>query len=113
MTAAAEFNTGADPEAADVVFTSGVHLVMAGLDLTTQFEIGDDFGAEVRSIGSPGAALLADLTSFVLDRMEGLASAGEPTCMIRSPCSPLPIHTWSKRCHASASSNSPARTREA
>ena len=69
MTAAAEFNTGADPEAADVVLRSGVPLRMAGLDLTHQFEIDDDFAARVRAVGSPGTTLLADLTGFILDRM--------------------------------------------
>ncbi len=36
FTPSAEFNIFADPEAARVVFTSGVPLVMMGLDLTNQ-----------------------------------------------------------------------------
>ncbi len=70
MTAGAEFNAGADPEAADIVFTSGVPLRMAGLDLTQQFVIDDQFATTVRALGSPGAWLLADLVVFLLDRME-------------------------------------------
>lgn len=72
MTPAAEFNIGADPEAADVVFTSGVQLRMAGLDLTHQFATDDEFAATVRSLATPGAQLLAELVEFVLDHMEAI-----------------------------------------
>lgn len=42
VTPAAEFNVLVDPEAADVVFRSGVRLVMAGLNATHQWRIGPD-----------------------------------------------------------------------
>ena len=42
VTAAAEFNIVADPEAAAIVFASGARIVMAGLDLTHQFRIDAD-----------------------------------------------------------------------
>ena len=40
VTAAAEFNIFADPEAASVVFSSGIHLNMIGLNLTHQVQMG-------------------------------------------------------------------------
>ncbi len=70
MTPGSEFNIGADPEAADVVFTSGVPLLMAGLDLTQQFLVDDQFAQTVRALATTGTALLAELVDFVLDRME-------------------------------------------
>ncbi len=39
VTPAAEFNIHADPEAAQIVFTSGVPIVMCGLDVTMQAEL--------------------------------------------------------------------------
>lgn len=63
-TTTAEFNIWADPEAAAVVFEYGGPLVMAGLDLTYRFQATEARIAAVRAIGSPLAALLADLLVF-------------------------------------------------
>lgn len=38
---AAEFNIFVDPEAADIVFKSGIPIVMCGLDVTHQAQIMD------------------------------------------------------------------------
>ena len=40
VTASAEFNIFADPEAASIVFNSGAHLKMVGLNLTRQVQMG-------------------------------------------------------------------------
>ncbi|MBN2553847.1 MAG: nucleoside hydrolase [Spirochaetales bacterium] len=39
VSATAEFNLWCDPEAADVVFRSGIQVVMFGLDITTRIEV--------------------------------------------------------------------------
>ncbi len=66
VTPAAEFNIFADPEAADMVFTSGVTVHMCGLDVTmkayfTPAEI-DELGA----LGSKQARFARDVTQGVL-----------------------------------------------
>jgi inosine-uridine nucleoside N-ribohydrolase len=63
-TAMAEFNIWADPEAAAIVYGSGVPLVMAGLDVTHQFLVTEDRIAQVDAIGGQLAAVLADLFRF-------------------------------------------------
>ena len=55
FTPSAEFNIFADPEAARVVFTSGVPLVMMGLDLTNQTVSTPDVIARMERAGGPCA----------------------------------------------------------
>jgi inosine-uridine nucleoside N-ribohydrolase len=62
--AVAEFNIWADPEAAAIVYASGVPVVMAGLDVTHQFLVTDARIAEVDAIGGRLATVLADLFRF-------------------------------------------------
>ena len=62
ITPAAEFNIYADPEAAEVVFKSGVHVVMCGLDVT---EKGILYPEEIREIEqgeTVGCRLFRDTT---------------------------------------------------
>ena len=63
-TAAAEFNVLVDPEAADVVFRSGVPLTMAGLDATHQWMIDEPIIERIRRSGGAVAAFCADLLAF-------------------------------------------------
>ncbi len=67
-TAVGEFNIWADPEAAAVVFGSGVPIVMAGLDLTHEFLATSERIARVRAIPGELAAILADLFDFFSQR---------------------------------------------
>lgn len=53
FTPSAEFNIFADPQAARVVFTSGVPLVMMGLDLTNQTVCTPDVIARMERAGGP------------------------------------------------------------
>ncbi|HEY4331032.1 MAG TPA: nucleoside hydrolase, partial [Ilumatobacteraceae bacterium] len=63
-TAAGEFNMWADPHAAAMVFDYGGPLIMAGLDLTHQFQATPERIDLVRAIPGRLATLLADLFVF-------------------------------------------------
>ncbi|MET0663609.1 MAG: nucleoside hydrolase [Ilumatobacteraceae bacterium] len=80
--AVGEFNIWADPEAAEIVFGSGVPLVMAGLDVTHRFQATPERIERVRAIGGRLAGVLADLFDFFsgtyLRRTDPGAIAGAP-----------------------------------
>ncbi len=61
VTAAAEYNIFADPEAAAIVFDSGARLVMAGLDLTHRFRIDAERQAALRALPGAAARFAAEL----------------------------------------------------
>ncbi len=63
-TAVGEFNIWADPEAADVVFACGAPIVMAGLDVTHQFQATPERIEGLRAIGGQLATTLADLLTY-------------------------------------------------
>ncbi len=63
-TPAAEFNIYADPEAADVVFTSGATILMCGLNLTHQFKLGKPEVAALRNMKSDVATFFAEMLEF-------------------------------------------------
>jgi inosine-uridine nucleoside N-ribohydrolase len=60
----AEFNIWADPEAAHIVFSSGVRIIMAGLDVTHQFTATPDRIAAIRATDGLLGTTLADLLTF-------------------------------------------------
>ena len=60
----AEFNIWADPEAAAIVFSSGLRLTMAGLDVTHRFQATPERIARIRDLDGRLAAVLADLFGF-------------------------------------------------
>lgn len=65
-TPSAEFNIFADPEAASIVFKSGVKLTMMGLDLTNQTVCTPDVIERMESIGNKAGKLFADIMRFTL-----------------------------------------------
>ncbi len=67
-TAAAEFNIVADPEAADVVFRSGLPITMMGLDVTHQALLDRAAAQALRDLGTRSGAIAAELTEFALER---------------------------------------------
>lgn len=67
-TASAEFNILADPEAADVVFRSGVPITMIGLDVTHQALLDRRASQRLRDTGTRSGAIAAELTDYALDR---------------------------------------------
>lgn len=64
VTPAAEFNIIIDPEAADVVFRSGIPLKMFGLNVTRKAEATEEHIGRIRAIGTPFARAVADLLHF-------------------------------------------------
>ncbi|MQL76093.1 hypothetical protein Taro_008486 [Colocasia esculenta] len=64
---AAEANIYGDPEAADVVFTSGADIVVVGINITTQVKFTDDDLAELRSSKGRHAQFICDMCKFYRD----------------------------------------------
>ncbi len=64
ITPSAEFNIYVDPEAAHIVFSSGIPLTMVGLDVTHRARLGPQDIARIRALGTPVGRLVADLLQF-------------------------------------------------
>ena len=64
ITPAAEFNFYTDPQAAYVVFTSGVPIVMIGLDTTRKTQTSEKWLAEIEALGSPVSQAVIDMLSY-------------------------------------------------
>ncbi|MGY3902102.1 pyrimidine-specific ribonucleoside hydrolase RihA [Aeromonas lusitana] len=65
-TPAAEFNIYVDPQAADMVFKSGLPITMCGLDVTHQAQVMDEDIERVRAIPNPVARCVAELLDFFM-----------------------------------------------
>jgi pyrimidine-specific ribonucleoside hydrolase len=65
VTAAAEFNVWADPEAAQVVFASALPTVMVGLDVTLPTVLGEEGIARFAAAGPIGATAAAILQQYL------------------------------------------------
>lgn len=63
-TPAAEFNILVDPEAAQVVFSSGLPITMSGLDVTHRALVTLEDIENFRSIGKKSAVMVAELMDF-------------------------------------------------
>ncbi|MEL7256526.1 MAG: nucleoside hydrolase [Pseudomonadota bacterium] len=84
VTPAAEFNIYVDPQAAEVVFGSGVPLTVMPLDVTHQVLVTQERNAAIRALGTPVAEAVAQMTEFFerYDR-EKYGSEGAP---LHDPC---------------------------
>ncbi len=82
-TPAAEFNILVDPEAAKVVFESGVPIIMCGLDVTEKALIlPEDFEA-VRAVGGKVSEIIADWLEFFYRFHKDIGYEGAP---MHDPC---------------------------
>ena len=63
-TPAAEFNIWVDPEAARIVFRSGLPITMVGLDVTHQAIFRDTEVDQLDALGTPVSRVFADLLRF-------------------------------------------------
>jgi inosine-uridine nucleoside N-ribohydrolase len=89
VTAAAEFNVWADPEAASIVFESGVTVRMVPLNLTTKVLMTSDRIAALRDAATPTASFIADLLDYYSDRQR--ASGNERGGAVHDPCAVLSV----------------------
>ncbi|XP_078434487.1 uridine-ribohydrolase 1 [Wolffia australiana] len=64
---AAEANIYGDPEAADVVFTSGAEIAVVGINITTQVILSDEDLAEIRLSEGRYAQFVSDICKFYRD----------------------------------------------
>ncbi|MED6161599.1 Uridine nucleosidase 1 [Stylosanthes scabra] len=64
---AAEANIYNDPEAADIVFTSGANIVVVGINITTQVRLTDADLLELKESSGKHASLLSDMCKFYRD----------------------------------------------
>ena len=77
-TPAAEFNILVDPEAADVVFRSGVPITMAGLDVTEQALVFPEDFERIRAVGNPVAKVVAEWLDFFYGFHRRIGYPGAP-----------------------------------
>ena len=84
ITPTAEFNIYVDPEAADIVFKSGVQIVVLPLDVTHKALVTNDRNDAFRNLNTPAGSAVADMTDFFerFDK-EKYGSAGAP---LHDPC---------------------------
>ena len=84
ITPAAEFNIYVDPEAADIVFKSGVPIVVMSLDVTHKVLVTKQRNDAFRNIGTPVGIAVAKMTEFFerFDK-EKYGSEGAP---LHDPC---------------------------
>ena len=69
-TAVAEFNIWADPEAADIVFRSGIPIRMVGLNVTRQVPATPGHRQCIRALGTRTAHAVAELLDFFSEQLE-------------------------------------------
>lgn len=68
MTQASEFNAYVDPEAMQILFRSGLDVVMVGLDVTLQTELPLWVKDRIEELTTPEAKLAVDVMNFMLRR---------------------------------------------
>ncbi|MCI0582217.1 MAG: nucleoside hydrolase [Chloroflexi bacterium] len=68
-TISAEFNIYADPEAAEIVFRSGIPITMMGLDVTHQARLDLAAAGRLRATGTASGTVAAELVEFAIERV--------------------------------------------
>ncbi|KAL8168162.1 hypothetical protein V2J09_009661 [Rumex salicifolius] len=82
---ASEANIYGDPEAADIVFTSGANITIVGINITTQVKLSDNDLYELRQSEGKHAKLLTDMCKFYRDWH--MKSDGVPGIFLHDPVS--------------------------
>lgn len=89
VTATAEFNIWADPEAAEIVFRHGGPITMVGLDVTHQVLLGPHERDEMRAADTAPASLAADLLDYAVERSGELT--GRSAAPIHDACAVIAV----------------------
>lgn len=71
-TPAAEFNVWADPEAADIVFKSGIPIKMSGLNLTRQAEAVPEIRERLKRLGNKTGMIAGQLLDYYSENLKKL-----------------------------------------
>ncbi|MEM6429331.1 MAG: nucleoside hydrolase [Deinococcota bacterium] len=87
---AAEFNIFHDPEAADIVFRSGVPIMMCGLDLTHQFMLYKGDIDSLRGIRNSVAGFTVELLEF-FSQEYARAFFGDARAPLHDPCAVMTV----------------------
>lgn len=87
ITPAAEFNIYVDPEAADMLFQSGMPVYMCGLDVTMKAYITPEELEKLGALGSPQAKLFRDVFQNV--QKKALEEWGQPGAALHDPVAVL------------------------
>lgn len=83
-TPAAEFNIWDDPEAAKIVFDSGLPIIMAGLDVTQKAYVRDKENDKLKAQGNRISVFVSELIEYYREyhyKVEGF-----PGCTLHDPC---------------------------
>jgi purine nucleosidase len=84
ITPAAEFNIYVDPHAAKVVFDSGIHLTMLGLDVTHKAIATPARRAAIEAVATPAAKAVGQILAYY-DRCD-VERYGVPGAPLHDPC---------------------------
>lgn len=83
-TPAGEFNIWDDPEAAKIVFDSGIFITMAGLDVTQKAYVTDEENERIKAQGNKVSVFVSELIEFY--RQYHYKVEGFPGCTLHDPC---------------------------
>lgn len=78
ITPAAEFNMWCDPEAAKIVFASGIECTMIGLDVTTKAVLDEEDMRRIGELGTKAGEVVAAILEYMIERGK---NGGEPPLM--------------------------------
>ena len=84
VTPAAEFNIYVDPQAAEIVFKSGIDIVVMPLDVTHKALVTKERNAAFRAIGNAAGTAVAQMTDF-FERFDR-EKYGSPGAPLHDPC---------------------------
>jgi inosine-uridine nucleoside N-ribohydrolase len=101
VTPSAEFNIYVDPEAAKIVFDSGVPIVMVGLDVTHKAILTWEHIARIHEQQTPVTEVFTDLLTFYLETLSELGhkkgGALHDPCAVAAVCDPSLLTTQPMR----------------